>query len=131
MASSNAIAPDKLFRLIGTPRCPVVLDVRSAAEREAVPLLVPASTCCDIDAVATWAVRYIGRDVVIVCNEGRAASQGVAAWLRHAGAASAEILEGGFTAWRAAAMPTIQSAKLPKRDVREGEEAPILSLCLE
>ena len=116
MASNNAIAPDKLFRLIGTPRCPVVLDVRAAAEREAVPFLVPASTCCNIDAVAAWAVHYIGRDVVIVCNEGRAASQGVAAWLRHAGAASAEILEGGFTAWRAAAMPTIQSAKLPKRD---------------
>ncbi len=59
-----------------------------------------------------------GRAVIVICQKGRKLSEGAAAWLRQAGA-SAEVLEGGFEAWRQAKLPLVPQAKLPKTD-REG-----------
>ena len=56
-------------------------------------------------------------DVVVVCQRGEKLSQGVAAWLRHAGA-SADNLEGGFEAWASANLPLVPYAKLPPRDAQ-------------
>ena len=41
MPAPNAISNDKLFRLIGTPRAPLLLDVRSDEDYEADPRLIP------------------------------------------------------------------------------------------
>lgn len=54
---------------------------------------------------------------VAVCHEGLTLSHGVAAWLRHDGT-PAEVLRGGFEAWREAALPLVAEAKLPARDAR-------------
>ena len=43
MASYNAISVEKLVRLIGTPKGPVVIDVRDDEDFAAQPLLLPAS----------------------------------------------------------------------------------------
>ena len=43
MSSVNSIASDKLARLIGTPKCPALLDVRSDEDFSADPRLVPGS----------------------------------------------------------------------------------------
>jgi hypothetical protein len=40
----------------------------------------------------------------------------VAAWLRHAGASSAEVLVGGHAAWAQAGLPLVPEGKLPPRD---------------
>ena len=50
----------------------------------------------------------------MICAEGHARSEGVAAWLRSAGA-RAEVLEGGHAAWRAAGLPLVPEAAIPRR----------------
>ena len=42
MSSVNSIASEKLVRLIGTPKCPALVDVRADEEFSADPRLVPA-----------------------------------------------------------------------------------------
>jgi rhodanese-related sulfurtransferase len=115
MSSISSIAPDKLARLIGTPRCPELVDVRLDEDFDFEPLLVPGSIRLSHVSVAEWSNRFQGRSVVVICrNEGKL-SHGVAAWLRLAGA-TAEVLDGGFDAWHLAKLPLMPVAKLPPRD---------------
>ena len=110
MSATNSITPDKLFRLIGTPSCPAIIDVRPDGSE-----LLPASARRQADDVRDWAAALTGQNVVISCVHGRERSAGVAAILRTEGI-SAEILEGGFEAWRDAGLPVIDAKKLPQRD---------------
>ena len=105
MTSFNAITPEKLLRLLGTPKTPAILDVRSADDFDADPWLLPASRRRNYQDVQAWAAEFRGRNVVCLCQHGGKLSEGVAAWLRLAGAA-AEILDGGLDAWRAAGRRT-------------------------
>ena len=52
MPAPNVISPDKLGRLIGTARAPVILDVRSDADRAADPRLLPGAIRADDRALA-------------------------------------------------------------------------------
>jgi rhodanese-related sulfurtransferase len=83
MSALNAIAPAKLMRLLGTPKCPVLIDVRMAEERGR---LFPAAIGLNGADVAQWGKNTPGKTVVI-CRNGQAISPGVAAWLRHHGCA--------------------------------------------
>ncbi len=112
MSALNAISPDKLARLIGTPRAPRILDVRRDTA-----LLIPSSVPLAPEAIRANPERFAGGAFVVSCKGGRETSQGIAALLRHHGA-SAEILEGGIAAWQAAGLPLVESAKLPPRDDR-------------
>ena len=109
MSAFNAIAPDKLFRLIGTGKCPAILDVRGSADR-----LVPASRPVPAEAIDGWAGELDG-PAVVLCHHGKSRSAGVAALLRARGI-DAEILEDGFEGWLGAGLPTVDAAKLPARD---------------
>ena len=62
-----------------------------------------------------WAHEFAGRSAVVICQKGAKLSQGVAAWLRHAGV-PADALEGGFDGWRKAGLPLVPTAKMPPRD---------------
>lgn len=120
MPAPDAIACDKLAKLVGTPRAPVLLDVRTRAHRDEDPLVLPAARPLADDAltvrgVADLAGELQGRSVVTVCAHGGSASQGVAALLRHHGLA-AEHLEGGQAAWAAAGLPRIDLSKITARD---------------
>jgi rhodanese-related sulfurtransferase len=88
----------QLSRLIGTHDAPVIIDVRIDNDHASDPRMLPASVRRDHRTVSSWTGEYTGRSVVVVCQRGQKLSQGVAAWLRHAGA-RAENLEGGFEAW--------------------------------
>ena len=112
MPAFNAISPDKLFRLIGTASSPAIIDVRPDADE-----VLPLSSRLAAENVSDWAGRFAGRKVVVTCVHGQERSAGVAAILRSEGA-DAEILEGGFTAWREAGLPVIDAARLPQRDDR-------------
>lgn len=112
MASYNSISSDKLYRLVGTSKCPVVIDVRNDEDFAANPHLLPGSVRRDYRTVAEWAPLYRGQPVVAVCARGHRISEGVAAYLRHSGAA-AEILEDGIEAWRLAGYPLVPAARLP------------------
>jgi rhodanese-related sulfurtransferase len=110
MSATNSISPDKLFRLVGTPNCPEVIDVRPDGNE-----MLPASSRRSAEAARDWAGMLAGKKVVVSCVHGRERSAGVAAILRSEGV-DAEILEGGFMAWRDAGLPVIDATKLPQRD---------------
>jgi rhodanese-related sulfurtransferase len=110
MSATNSIDAEKLFRLVGTPNCPAVIDVRPKVEG-----LLPGSVWHPIETVRDWAAGLAGRNVVVFCVHGHERSAGVASILRSEGI-DAEILEGGFAAWREAGLPTVDGAKLPARD---------------
>jgi rhodanese-related sulfurtransferase len=110
MSATNSISPDKLARLIGTPNCPAIIDVRSDGDA-----LLPSSMRRPAERVGEWAHALIGRKVVVSCAHGKERSAGVAALLRSEGV-DAETLEGGFEAWHDAGLPVIVAAKLPGRD---------------
>jgi rhodanese-related sulfurtransferase len=111
------ISPEKLSRLIGTPSAPVLIDVRTDEDFQADPRLIPGSRRRSHEDVASWVGQVINGPVVIICQKGKKLSYGVAAYLRTGGIA-AEVLEGGFEAWRAAALPLVPKSQMPKRDAQ-------------
>lgn len=110
MSATNSISPDKLARLIGTPNCPAIIDVRPDAQD-----LLPASTLRHAESVNEWAGTLTDRRAIVACVHGKERSAGVAAILRSEGV-DAEILEGGVAGWKDAGLPVIDAAKLPQRD---------------
>ncbi len=117
MSSTISIPVDKFSRLIGTPKAPVIIDIRTDEDFASDPRLVPGSIRRSHADVADWAGPFAAQSAVVVCQKGLKLSQGVAAWLRHAGA-EAESLEGGFEAWRDAGQPLVPVAKLPPRNAQ-------------
>jgi rhodanese-related sulfurtransferase len=115
MSSINLISVEKLARLIGTPKCPTLIDVRTDEDFAADPRLVPGAVRRAHGDVADWAGDFSGRSAIAICQRGLKLSQGVTAWLRHCGA-TAESVEGGFEAWRDARLPLVPAEKLPPRD---------------
>jgi rhodanese-related sulfurtransferase len=125
MATPDVITVAQLTRLIGTPDAPIIVDVRIDEDHAADPRMLPACIRRDYRTVSSWANQvgasgvgaseFGGRSVAVVCQRGLKLSQGVAAWLRHAGA-TAEYLEGGFEAWKAAAGLLVRPDHIPARD---------------
>lgn len=110
MPAYNSISSDKLFRLIGTPNCPTIIDVRPETDG-----LIPSSIRYRAEDVADWAPKLKAKSVVVTCIHGGSRSEGVAAWLRQRGVA-AEVLEGGFEAWKSAGLPIVNETVLPNAD---------------
>jgi rhodanese-related sulfurtransferase len=117
MPAINAISPEKLLRLIGLPRGPAIVDVRTERCFADAPSLVPGAVRRPHGEITQWAAGLGGRSAVVVCENGLELSAGAAAWLRHEGVA-AESLEGGAQAWEAAGLPTVPQSKLPARDAQ-------------
>jgi rhodanese-related sulfurtransferase len=116
MASINSISSQKLYRLIGTPKRPVIIDVRTDDEFARDPRLLPGARHVAVGDLESEVGRISSaRGVVVVCSDGGAQSEGGAALLRQAGVA-AETLEDGFGAWVEAGLPAVPVAKLPHRD---------------
>ena len=115
MSSYTSISSDKLFRLIGTPNAPVLIDIRLDEDFASDPRLVPGAIRRSHREVQDWAADFAGQSVVVICFEGEKLAEGTAAWLRHSGIA-AETLEGGHFGWKKAELPTVPVDKLPKRD---------------
>lgn len=115
MPAPDTITPSQLARLIGTPTAPIILDVRVPDDVAADPRLMPASVHRDFRTVRDWADAFTGKAVAVICQRGLKLSQGVTAWLRHAGAL-AEALEGGFEAWRDGGNALLRPDAIPPRD---------------
>ena len=115
MSAINSISGDKLARLIGTPRCPVLIDVRQKGDFISNPRLVPGSIQKAHSDVSDWAREFTGQSAVVICSDGTAFSQGTAAWLRHAGV-TADVLEHGFEGWAKAKLPLLTTSKKPPLD---------------
>lgn len=115
MSSFSSISPDKLSRLLGTPRTPVLIDVRIPDDFAADPRLIPTSGRRSHETVHSWGTDFTDKTVIVICYRGKKISEGVAASLRLNGV-DAEILDGGFEAWASAALPTIATSQLPTTD---------------
>jgi rhodanese-related sulfurtransferase len=109
MPAINTISPEKLNRLIATPSCPALIDVRPSGD------FIPGAVRRDPDSVGSWAPEFAGRAAIVYCHHGGERSAGTAAMLRSEGV-KAEILEGGAEAWSSAALPLVKEAVLPPRD---------------
>jgi len=111
----HQISPAQLNRLIGTPACPVLVDVCIDEDFGCDPFLIPGSfryPHTDIDGLVK---KLAGRQSVVICQKGKKLSEGVAAWLRHHGLLT-ETLEGGMLAWREAGLPRVAATMIPERD---------------
>jgi rhodanese-related sulfurtransferase len=101
MPAPTAISVAQLARLLGRPDCPALVDVRTDEDYAADPRLIPGAVRRSWSDVPSWADAFVaqGKPAIVICNKGLKLSEGVAAWLRHAGAA-ADNLEGGMIAWQ-------------------------------
>jgi len=116
MSSINSISPDKLTRLIGVPHCPALIDVRTDRDYEADPRFPPGALRRRPESVPDWSPEFVGRPSIVIDQCGEQVSEGVAAWLRYAGAKSADVLAGGHLAWVKAGGPVVPAGKVPPRD---------------
>jgi rhodanese-related sulfurtransferase len=115
MSSFNTISAEKLSRLVGTPKCPVLIDVRTEEDFASNPCLIPGSIRRPFGTVPDWAHEFTGVSAIVICQKGLKLSHGVAAWLRHMGI-PADTLEGGTLAWAQADLPMVPTARIPSRD---------------
>jgi rhodanese-related sulfurtransferase len=111
MPAINIISADKLLRLIGTPACPILIDVRPSGD------LVPGSIRRPAEEVEAWAGGLGAASAIVIWQRGGERSAGIAAWLRQAGI-RAETLEGGAEGWAEAGLPLVRETVLPPRDAR-------------
>lgn len=113
MPAPHEMTPSQLLRLIGTDRCPVIIDICLPEDFAQDPHLIPTALRHDAFDPIGLAHRLDGRPALIVCQKGRKLSQGMAAMLRADGG-QAEYLQGGIQAWRATlGAPAIPAAALP------------------
>jgi rhodanese-related sulfurtransferase len=117
MSSPTTISAEKLARLVGTPNCPALIDVRNDEDFGLDPRLIPGSVCRSHLDIQNWHRDLAGRSAIIICHRGLKLSHGTAAWLRHEGV-HADVLEGGFEAWTAAKLPGVPVSKLPNANAR-------------
>ncbi len=115
MPSPTTISIDKLARLVGTPKCPALVDVRTDEDFAADPRLIPGSVRRSHLEAHRLATQLGDRPAIVICQRGKKLSEGTAAWLRHQGTA-AESLEGGFEAWAAAKLAVVPVAAMPAPD---------------
>lgn len=114
MPSPTQITVPQLLRRIGTPDCPVLVDICIDEDFETDPRFIPGAFRHSFDRIAELIPSLRdGERVVVVCQKGKKLSQGAAAILREGGI-PAESLEGGNHAWRDAGGPLVPAAAIPK-----------------
>ena len=114
MTNFGQISVAQLARLIGTPDCPLIFDVRTDTDLAADPRLIP--TGLHLPQAAISAHANPARRAVVSCQKGRKLSEGAAAILRVQGMA-AEVLEGGHLAWAEAALPLVPLSAMQGSDL--------------
>ena len=114
MPSPNQITVSQLFRLIGTPDCPVLIDVCIDEGFKEDARLIPSAFRHPFQNITHIAPQLMGKRVVIICQKGKKLSAGASALLRNQGV-NAEYLKGGNFAWRDANLPLVPVANLPFR----------------
>ena len=115
MASFNEISIATLARLVGTPDCPTLLDLRIDQDFADDPHLVPGAYRYPFMNVSDLVDDLRGKPVIVYCQKGLKISQGAAAILRTHGI-QADSLEGGQFAWRDAGHPMVLARNLPPLD---------------
>lgn len=101
------ISPETLIRLIGTDRCPLIVDVRRPPAFQASPVRIAGSLWRDHLKTDEWAPALPkGCAIAVYCVHGHNVSEIAAARLAAAGYDTG-IIEGGLEAWVGAGGPTV------------------------
>ena len=109
-ASPVAIAPNELYRLLGGPHCPLIVDVRKAPAFDDDAGMLPGALRVAPDAIAGWPAPTHARSVVVYCVHGHEVSQQAAAALASRGF-HVKYLEGGISLWREIGMPLLRKSE--------------------
>lgn len=117
MASPNQISVAQLNKLVGTHTAPVLVDVRDDEDFASDPQYIPTAIRCSHLAVTQLADELINTRVVVYCQKGLKLGEGASAVLRTLGV-RAEVLQGGYLAWREAELPVIPHTLLPPRNAQ-------------
>lgn len=112
----TTVSLDSLARRIGTPDCPVLIDVRIDEDFAADPHLLPGALRLPHREIAGKSDQFRDQPVVVYCQKGLKLSMGATATLREAGV-DAVTLEGGQFAWRDAGLPMLSFSRMPEPDV--------------
>jgi len=70
MPALNTISVEKLNRLIGTPKGPALIDVRTEEDYAASPSLIPGSIRRPHDKTSNWAAEFGGKSAIVICHQG-------------------------------------------------------------
>ena len=108
-ATSTAIAPTDLHRVLGGPRSPLIVDVRKPAAYDADDRVLPGALRVAPDAVGAWSAPTHAQSIVVYCVHGHEVSQQAAAALAARGF-HAGYLEGGIALWRELGMPLLRKS---------------------
>jgi hypothetical protein len=98
MPSTTTISIDRLVRLVGTPHCPALVDVRADDDYKSNPRLIPSSMRRPHADPSAWAGEFVGRSAIVVCQKGANLSEGISAWLRYAGVPAVILVSLGLAA---------------------------------
>src|SRR3984957_20887640 len=82
MSSLNSISSEKLWRLIGVPHGPALIDVRAKEAFAADPRFIPGAVRRAHSTVSDWGLEFAGRSAIVICENGQGLSEGGAARLR-------------------------------------------------
>lgn len=115
MPSPTEITVSQLTRLIGTPDCPIIIDLRIDEDFAEDPRLIPQSFRHSFRDITSLVPKLGTTRVVVSCHKGKKISQGVVAILRDHGV-QVESLEGGFNGWRDGDGALVQASKIPKHN---------------
>jgi rhodanese-related sulfurtransferase len=114
--SISSISTNELRALIGTRRCPIVIDVRRPPAYEAADAAIPTARWRDLRRADQWADDLPDDAAIVVyCVHGHEMSQSAAARLRAHGR-RARHLAGGIEAYRQGGGALVLKAGLPGRD---------------
>ena len=103
-----------LWRLIGTPQAPQIVDVRRRDVYDASSDLIPGAVWREAAAADDWRAQFDpARPIVVACKAGHQLSQMAAALLRDQGS-DAHVLEGGYEGWTAAGLPFLAKRELDR-----------------
>lgn len=104
--ASPSIAPEALYRVLGGPHGPLIVDVRKAAAFDADTAMLPGALRVAPDALASWSAPADATPIVVYCVHGHEVSQGAARTLASRGYHSL-YLEGGIASWREIGFPVL------------------------
>ncbi len=112
MPAPTQITPQQLTRLIGTPDCPILIDVCIDKDFKDDPRIIPGARRFPFDKIEDLVPELKGKRAVVICHKGLKLSQGAAALLRHHGI-PCETAQGGIVGWRTSGLPLVLAEKIP------------------
>ena len=107
--STSALTTTDLYRLLGGPHCPLIVDVRKPGAFDDDEAMLPGALRVPPDAVAGWSAPTHAKSIVAYCVHGHEVSQGAAATLAARGFHVA-YLDGGIALWREAGFPLMRKS---------------------